>query len=74
MGEPSKVSSQSLFSPPGTPRMYPTPPFSGHFAIKFSAFHNFTFRRRRALVMTETELKLIAAPAMIGLSSQPKNG
>jgi len=24
--------------------------------------------------MTETELSLIAAPAMIGLSSKPKNG
>jgi hypothetical protein len=31
-------------------------------------------RRRRALLMTETELRLIAAPAMIGLSSRPKNG
>lgn len=33
-----------------------------------------TFRRRKALLMTETELRLIAAPAMIGLSSRPKNG
>ena len=29
---------------------------------------------RKALLMTETELRLIAAPAMIGLSSKPKNG
>jgi hypothetical protein len=29
---------------------------------------------RRALLMTETELKLMAAPAMMGLSSTPKNG
>ncbi len=36
--------------------------------------HSLTFRSRRALLMTETELRLIAAPAMIGLSSQPKNG
>ena len=36
--------------------------------------HSLTFRRRRALLMTETELRLIAAPAMIGLSSKPKNG
>ena len=36
--------------------------------------HSFTFRNRKALVMTETELRLIAAPAMIGLSSKPKNG
>jgi hypothetical protein len=36
--------------------------------------HSLTFRRRKALLMTETELRLIAAPAMIGLSSKPKNG
>lgn len=31
-------------------------------------------RRRRAFVMTETELKVIAAAAIIGLKSKPKNG
>ena len=31
-------------------------------------------RNRRALAMTETELKLIAALASIGLSSHPKMG
>jgi hypothetical protein len=31
-------------------------------------------RSRNALAITETELKLIAAPAIIGLSSSPKNG
>ena len=36
--------------------------------------HNFTFRNRSALPITETELKLIAAPAMMGLRSNPKNG
>jgi len=36
--------------------------------------HSLTPRSRKALPMTETELRLIAAPAMIGLSSQPKNG
>ena len=36
--------------------------------------HSLTFRSRKALLMTETELRLIAAPAMIGLSSKPKNG
>lgn len=36
--------------------------------------HSFTFRSRKALLMTETELRLMAAPAMIGLSSRPKNG
>src|ERR1035437_3644854 len=33
-----------------------------------------TFRRRRAFVITDTELKLIAAAAIIGLSNRPKNG
>lgn len=36
--------------------------------------HSFTLRSRSALMITETELKLIAAPATIGLSSTPKNG
>lgn len=31
-------------------------------------------RKRSALVMTETELKLIAALAIMGLSSHPKMG
>ena len=31
-------------------------------------------RSRSAFAMTETELKLIAAPAIIGLSRTPKNG
>ena len=39
-----------------------------------SMFHRFIFRSRKALPMTETELMLIAAPAIIGLSSKPKNG
>lgn len=34
----------------------------------------FAFRRRSALPITETELKLIAAAAIIGLSRSPKNG
>ena len=33
-----------------------------------------TRRRRRALPMTDTELRLIAALAIIGLSRMPKNG
>ena len=40
----------------------------------FRTNHSFTFLSRRALPMTETELRLIAAPAMIGLSNKPKNG
>ena|SRR5215470_9482690 len=36
--------------------------------------HNTTFLSRNEFVITETELKLIAAAARIGLSSTPKNG
>ena len=36
--------------------------------------YNFTRRNRNALVITETELKLIAAAAIIGLKSRPKAG
>ena len=36
--------------------------------------HNRVRRSRSAFAMTDTELKLIAAPAMMGLSSTPKNG
>ena len=39
-----------------------------------SSVHNFARRNRRALEMTDTELRLIAAPAIIGLSSRPENG
>jgi len=39
-----------------------------------SVDHSFTLRRRSALPMTETELKLIATPAMMGLKSTPQNG
>ena len=35
---------------------------------------SFTFRSRKAFMMTDTELRLMAAPAMIGLRSTPKNG
>jgi hypothetical protein len=38
------------------------------------AHHSFVRRSRNALVITETELRLIAAPAITGLSSKPKNG
>jgi hypothetical protein len=36
--------------------------------------HSFAFRNRSEFPITETELKLIAAAAIIGLSSNPKNG
>src|SRR5439155_1409869 len=53
-----------------TPRLGPFGFESGAEA----AFHNLALRSRSALPMTETELKLIAAPAMMGLSSTPKSG
>ena len=36
--------------------------------------HSSTCRRRSALPTTDSELKLIAAAAMMGLSSRPKAG
>jgi hypothetical protein len=41
---------------------------------KMLSNHNLAFRNRKALPMTETELKLNVALAMIGLSSKPKKG
>lgn len=36
--------------------------------------HSLALRRRNAFTITDTELRLIATPAMMGLSSTPKNG
>ena len=36
--------------------------------------YSLTVRKRSALAITETELKLIAAPAIIGLRRMPNNG
>jgi len=38
------------------------------------AIQSLTFRSRKAFVMTETELKLMAAAAKMGLRSTPKKG
>lgn len=35
---------------------------------------SFIVRNRSALLITDTELRLMAAPAIIGLSSKPKKG
>ena len=37
-------------------------------------FQSLTDRNRSAFAITETELKLMAAPAIIGLSKSPKKG
>ena len=43
--------------------------------MRFAASgYSFTVRKRNAFAITETELKLIAAPAIIGLRRTPKNG
>jgi hypothetical protein len=42
--------------------------------VKISSFQISVFRKRNALRMTETEEKLIAAPAIMGLRRIPKNG
>ena len=39
-----------------------------------AASYNLTFRKRSEFVITDTELKLIAAAARIGLSSSPNTG
>ncbi len=38
------------------------------------ALQSFTLRKRSALAITETELRLMAAPAMIGLRRKPNQG
>ncbi len=38
------------------------------------AVYNFAVLRRREFAITDTELKLMAAAAIIGLKSSPKNG
>lgn len=42
--------------------------------VSASFIQSLVLRSRSAFAITETELKLIAAPAMIGLSNKPKNG
>jgi len=41
--------------------------------ITMRLLYNFTPLNRRAFAMTETELRLMAAPASMGLRSKPKN-
>ena len=38
------------------------------------SLHSFTLRNLSAFVITDTELKLMAAAAKMGLSSRPKKG
>jgi len=42
--------------------------------IDVGNYPNSTLRKRKAFATTETELKLMAALAMMGLSKIPKNG
>lgn len=41
---------------------------------KCNEIYNFIFLKRSEFAITDTELKLIAAAARIGLSNNPKNG
>ena len=43
-------------------------------AFEFLKNYNFVFRNRRALVITDTELKVMAAAAIIGLNRMPNIG
>ena len=45
-----------------------------HHVYSSLSAHNDARRKRSALAITETELKLIAAAASTGLKSKPKNG
>ena len=47
---------------------------AGRSGRAFSGGHKETRRRRRAFVMTDTELKLMVALAIMGLSNQPRIG
>ncbi len=49
-------------------------PINARSRIRILHAYRETRRRRNALAMTETELKLIAALASMGLSNQPKMG
>jgi hypothetical protein len=51
-----------------------TPAFSNTRPSRPQSLYSRANRRRSELPMTETELKLIAAAAMIGLSNRPKAG
>lgn len=42
--------------------------------LNFQNYRSFIPRKRRALATTDTELKDMAAPAIIGLSKMPKKG
>ena len=45
-----------------------------HLTFEIFEAHSFIARNLSALAITETELKLMAAAARIGLRSSPKNG
>src|SRR2546427_170314 len=56
------------------PKPFPLGEGQGRFSRTFFEDYRASRRNRSALKMTETELKLIAALAMIGLSRRPKTG
>ena len=50
------------------------PSFAGRWTIASCAAHSFVERNLSALAITETELKLMAAAAIIGFRSSPSAG
>lgn len=52
----------------------PEPPRKRLHGAVLNAPYNRTRRRRRALLTTDTELKLMAAAAIMGLSNRPNTG
>lgn len=60
------------YSPTGSTPSISTPAI--HWMLTGLSNYKFTLRSRNALPITDTELRLIAALAIIGESSQPKNG
>jgi hypothetical protein len=46
----------------------------GREIVNNTDFYSFTLRNRSALEITDTELKVIAAAAIIGLNNNPKAG
>ena len=57
------------------PRIFSVSKSAGHTEPEFLVpGHSLTFRSRRALPITDTELNVIAAAAIMGLSSNPNTG
>ena len=72
-GQPPHLGHRSVPRPSRALQTGPRPRVSGA-ARALSPPYSSALRSRSAFVITETELNVIAALAIIGLSSNPKNG